>query len=500
MAKKVNVYIIVTLFLIPSFAFSETSYNLSPDLKVSREGYLRISGNTLGNNLDLDKDKSDGVTYMGYTFDMKFKVDYKESLTSLVRFESNGPFDFDAPILSDNKIDTLFGEVDNYSFPEVIPRVEEYWVDSVVYNLPVKFKIGQYPYQVGNGYALSGYYENYGLSVYTTNEDFNWTVYYAKPDIENKIILGPQVPQEKALDVEYDSRAHFMSFNAIIKRNGYSFQPYIGLLHDTTPSNQRVNSYPVFVNEDNLGTVGIDIDKEFDKLSIGFEVAKNFGKANVIGDSSDIIHKGYMAYADVSYNFEKIIPRSKLLISSGNKMDADDVLSGLFTSRSNNAFSVYSPTNANLSDTIYPAAYGPYLATGGGSAFNYGIARPSIFGDTYQLNDLILPNIGVDMQVTEKWSVSIDYWYLRSFEHAIGTRNDRAITLSSDLGHELDFYNSYDLTEYISFNLLTGVFFPGKYYHEKRDDEDILGLAPTPRSDGGADIAYQIEFATEIKF
>lgn len=93
---------------------------------------------------------------------------------------------------------------------------------------------------------------------------------------------------------------------------------------------------------------------------------------------------------------------------------------------------------------------------------NYGVARPSVFGDTYQLNDLILPNMGVDLQVTEKWSVSFDYWYLRSFEHAVRILNDRAITLSSDLGHELDFYSSYDLTKHISFNLLPGIFIPGK--------------------------------------
>lgn len=494
-------YILTVLFVIlPSIALSETSYDLSSDLKLSIENHLRISGNALGNNLDLDSNKSDGVTYMGYTYDLKFNLQYKDLLTSFIKLESNGPFDFDAPIISDKKIDTFFGEVDNYSIPEVIPRVEEYWVDSFVLNFPVKFKIGQYAYQVGNGFALSGYYENYGLSVYGTDEDFKWTAYYAKPDLVNKIILGPQVPQEKALDVEYDSNAHFLSFDTIITWNEFSFQPYIGLLHDTTSSDNRVNSYPFPVNEDNLGTIGIDIDKDIDKLNFGFEVAKNFGKANIIGESSDIIHKGYMAYADVSYSFEKITPRSKLLVSSGNKMDADDVVSGQFTSRTNNAFSVYSPTNANLSDTIYPAAYGPYLATGGGYALNYGIARPSIFGDAYQLNDLILPNVGTDIQITDKWSVSVDYWYLRSFEHATGTRDSRAITLSSDLGHELDFYGSYDLTENISFNLLTGIFFPGKYYHERRDDEDILGLAPAPRFDGGADIAYQIEFATEITF
>ena len=110
-----------------------------------------------------------------------------------------------------------------------------------------------------------------------------------------------------------------------------------------------------------MRTIGVDTDINFDKLNIEFEAAKNFGNANVIGNGSDIIHKGYMVYAAVSYSFEKITPRSKFLISSGNKMDGNDVLSGGFTSHSNNSFSVYSPTNANLSNTIYPAAFCPYL-------------------------------------------------------------------------------------------------------------------------------------------
>lgn len=289
-------------------------------------------------------------------------------------------------------------------------------------------------------------------------------------------------------------------FDTIIRWREHSFQPYVGLLHDTPPSTSRVNTYPFPVNEDNLGTIGIDTNMNFYKLNVGFEVAKNFGNANVIVEGSDIIHKGYMAYADVSYSFEKIPPRSKLLISSGNKMDSNDVLSGKFNSHSNNSFSVYSATNANLSDPIYPAAYGPDVATGSGNALNYGIARPSVFGDAYQLNDLIMPNMGIDVKVTEKWSISFDYWYLRTFERALSIRDERVTTLSSELGLELDFYKSYDLTKNMSFNLLTGIFIPGKYYREKREDSDVLGLAPSSRYDGDADPAYQIELATEIKY
>jgi hypothetical protein len=361
-------------------------------------------------------------------------------------------------------------------------------------------KLGLYPHLVGNGYALGGYYENYGVIIYSTDENLEWRVYYAKPDLENKIILGPQVPQERELDVEYDSNAHFMSFDTIIKWDTYSIQPYIGLLHDTTPGNRRTSAYPVIVNEDNLGTIGIDVDMNFHELNIGIEVAKNFGNANIPGDDPDLIHKGYMVHIDTSYTFQKFIPRSRLLVSSGNKMDAEDVVSERFNSRSNNEFSVYSPTNMNLSDTVYPAACGPYVATGGGYALNFGIVRPGAFGDPYQLNNLILPNIGVDIQATEKWSVSVDYWYLKSFEHVLGIRDNRVVTLSSDLGHEFDLYNRYNFTEYISFHFTMGIFLPGKYYHEKRDDRDVLGIAPAPRFDGDADPAYQIELATEIIF
>ncbi len=114
----------------------------------------------MGNNLDLDSDKSDGVAFMGYALDTELTIKYKESLTAFIKLESDGPFDYDALIMSDNRINSLFGDIDNYSLPEILLRVEEYWIDTTLCNLPVKMKVGQYAYQVGNGYALGGYYEN----------------------------------------------------------------------------------------------------------------------------------------------------------------------------------------------------------------------------------------------------------------------------------------------------------------------------------------------------
>ena len=500
MAMKKYLYPFLILFLFTSPAMSETLYNLSSDWKLSLQNHTRVSGNFLGNNLDLNSDKSDGVAFMGFAYDMKLTTEYKDIFSSFFKLESNGPFDYDAPVLSDRKVNTISGQVDNYRFPEIIPRVEEYWVDTRVFSFPVKFKVGQYPYQVGNGYALGGYYENYGASIYSTSENFKWTVYYYKPDIVNKIVLGPQTPQEKDQGYAYDSNAHFLSLDIMVQWNGFSFQPYVGMVRDTTPADHRDNIYPYPVNEDNLGTVGIDVNKDIDKLNIGIEVAKNFGSANVTGNNSDIIHKGYMAHADVSYAFEKITPRSKMLISSGSKVDESDVLNGRISSHSNNSFSVYSPANSNLFDTVYPSAQGPYVATGAGYAINYGVLRPGAFGDPYQLNNLIMPNLGMGFSASDKWTISLDYWYLRSYERPIGALDNRAIKLSSDLGHEVDFSTDYKLTEHITLNFLAGVFIPGKYYREKRDDGDALGLVPSPRFDGDADPAYQFEFGTEITF
>lgn len=64
----------ILLFLLPSVAFPGTIYNLSPDLELSLENHLRISGNTFGNNQDLDSDVSDGVSYIGYAHDTSLNI------------------------------------------------------------------------------------------------------------------------------------------------------------------------------------------------------------------------------------------------------------------------------------------------------------------------------------------------------------------------------------------------------------------------------------------
>ena len=43
----------------------------------------------------------------------------KEILTSFLRLESNGTFDYNVPLMSTRKISTLYGEIDNYSIPVI---------------------------------------------------------------------------------------------------------------------------------------------------------------------------------------------------------------------------------------------------------------------------------------------------------------------------------------------------------------------------------------------
>ena len=47
---------------------------------------------------------------------------------------------------------------------------------------------------------------------------------------------------------------------------------------------------------------------------------------------------------------------------------------------------------------------------------------------------------------------------------------------------------------------LGGYFIPGKYYKEKRDDEDGSTFSPFVRGDGHANNAYQLEFYVELTF
>ncbi len=179
-----------------------------------------------------------------------------------------------------------------------------------------------------------------------------------------------------------------------------------------------------------------------------------------------------------------------------------DNVDTVLTSGKNRAFSVYSPLNANLADAITSTTItGPLVAMGRGWGLNYGINRPTTFGDPGLYENIILPGLGFDYQLTDKLSLTFDWWYLKAMEKGIGTYDGISKKLSSDLGNEIDLSFTYTLNNNVTLSLLSGYFFPGKYYKEERDDTTGTSLfTPFIRGDGKADGAYQIEVTMEVKF
>jgi hypothetical protein len=135
-----------------------------------------------------------------------------------------------------------------------------------------------------------------------------------------------------------------------------------------------------------------------------------------------------------------------------------------FTSGKNRAFSVYSPLNTNLADSIYPVGPEsmPLVAMGGGNGLNYGVGRPTTFSDPYLFENLILVCLGLDFQITEKLSMTFDWWYLRSAERGVGTWAGESKTLATDLGHEMDMYVNYELERACGAKPVLRLFFSGR--------------------------------------
>jgi len=130
---------------------------------------------------------------------------------------------------------------------------------------------------------------------------------------------------------------------------------------------------------------------------------------------------------------------------------------------------------------------------------NYGILRPKTFysGD---FENLIMPSLGADFKVNERFTIGVYGYYLRSFEQGAGMFDGDPKWLSPDLGSEVDLYLDYQIRDGILVSLLGGYFIPGHYYREMRDDTDGSVLSPFVRGDGKANAAYQIELALELKF
>lgn len=488
--------------LLQCVCFADTQLLKTDDLTETLSAELRTDFISSANTVDLDnKIKTDDYAYLAYEYSFKFDLRYKETVEFFLKFETIGPGKSDAPLLSDKKILNYTGYVGDYQGAENLPRIREYWMDSGLPYLPIRFKGGLFRYSVGKG-LTSGFYENYGITLYNENDKFKGRFHYEQPDLTNRIILGPHIKQEKLQGIDYQpNAANLYAFDMEIpfsKKN--SIWPYLILLVDRTSDGKRTRVFDTPTDKDMLGTFGFNLNLNLNNLSFGFETARNFGKAVSSDDNfPDVEHKGFLVYADSSYDFGFFSPRMSVLVASGNKVTEEDFSRGSYLSKSNKAFSVYSPMNINLSDSVYPySGFGPLVAMGNGYGLNNGVPRPTTFDDPYLPENIIMPNAGIDFIPTDKLKVSLDLWFLKSYKKGWGSFLD-AKGLDRGVGKEFDLFVNYDVNRNFNLSLFGGYFVPGNYYKESRDDMRNV-FSPLVRGDGEADDAWQLELSATVTF
>ncbi|MDD5129754.1 MAG: hypothetical protein PHS66_01690 [Candidatus Omnitrophica bacterium] len=501
---------IVCLFMFLAFSFIPAAHGyelLNTDqLTLQLNSYFRTDLVTLKNVVDLDShNKDDQTTYLGIDYSFALDADFKDSGNKFyIKLERNGPYDYDAPLFIHNTLITSGGRIEKYRNAELFPQVEEAWLDNKLWG-NFGLKTGLYIYEVGNGFSLNGGYENYGATVYYQAKNIFWRLYYCRPDLAYKYYLGPRIQQEREQGQKYEpNAANFFATDVKITAGNQTFWPYVGMLADYTSNGKRDNLYAAPINRDLLGTLGTAWEYAADKFTLKLEAARNFGYAHTQdSEYKNIEHTGYMFYSGFDYVLGKLVPELQFLFCSGNKATLE--MAGkpdeLYVSGKNRAFSYASPTNRNLGDAVSSSNVSmlPIITMGGGYGLNYGVPRPGTFspGD---FEDLIMPSVGFDYNVTDKLCVSLYGYYLRAFNRPVGTLDGEARYLSPDLGVEADVFVDYKATEHINLGFLGGIFVPGKYYKEKRDDTDGSPFSPYVRGDGQANNAYQLEFYVEVTF
>ncbi len=498
-------FVLLVILNITSLAYGYELLN-TEQLAVNLDAYLRLDLVSWKNVVDLDShNRDDHTTYLGVDYGLALDAQFKGSGNEFfLKLERNGPYDYDAPLFIHNTLINSGGRVESYRNAELLPQIEEIWLDNRLWG-GFGLKTGLYIYEVGNGFSLNGGYENYGATLYYKTQDIFWRLYYCRPDLVYKNILGPRVDQEKDQGQKYEpNAANFFSTDLKITAGKQTFWPYVGMLADYTSAGKRYNLFAAPVKRDLLGTFGGAWEYAADNFTLKLEAARNFGYAqSEESEYKDIEHTGYMFYSGLSYVLGKFVPELQFLFCSGNKatLDIAGDPEAPYVSGKNRAFSYASPTNLNLGDAVASsnADMLPIVAMGGGYGLNYGVTRPGTFsaGD---FENLIMPSLGFDYNFNDKLCISLYGYYLRAFNPPVGTLDGESRYLSRDLGWEADLFVDYKVTDNINLGFLGGLFIPGKYYQERRDDVDGSTFSPYLRGDGSANNAYQLEFYVEFTF
>ncbi|MEK6647336.1 MAG: hypothetical protein AABY84_11765 [Candidatus Firestonebacteria bacterium] len=468
--------------------------------------HSRISYNMISNTTDLSSDSDDNAGYLSYLYDIGFYLKYAGSTEFFLKMVRATRSNYDAPVSGSKIVVWPGSEFDKYTSTEsILPRITEYWLDVPILesSMNTRFKAGLFSNILGNGF-VGGKYENYGFSFYNTSGKIKYNFHTEIADYNNKILLGPHIEQEKFFTYN-DTNAYLVSADFRINMGHFNFEPYVSLLRDTTQNSSRESLIATPTDEDILGTAGMMGLINFDELTVDFEYAKNFGKAISASKSyPDVAHKGYLVYGNVSYSiYDMLIPKVGIIMASGNKITDADLDALKLTGDTNNAFSVFSPSNTNLFDTQYPKKSGPFIATGSGHAINYGIPRPGTFSNANLLENLDAKYIGLSAVPISYLYFSLDYWFLKSMETYPGTNslsNGSKTEFSNNLGSELDLFGSIQIRSNISFNIIYAYWTPGDYYKELRNQYSGTGFTPLVRADGIADGISQFEIGVEFLF
>lgn len=509
--SRLNIVLAVSLLAgtvsLAGGAFAETKVMEGDSYIMTASPYFRTDFNMMENSVDLDtKIRDDRVQYIGIDYSLSFDLEFKNDGPEVfLKIQRNGLYDYDAPVIINNTLQTYLGKVHPYKNAELLPEVREYWIDVPVYTpQDVRLKPGLFMHEVGHGISLNGNYQNYGIELYTDSDDFRWNIYTCWPDYENKPLLGPYIKQEKPQMIDYEhGKTYFLSTDLKVSKEKVSVQPYVGLLMDYSVG-KRLDLFQTPTDEDILGTVGVSWDFNFDKFSFSAEYARNFGRARSSqAGLPDVDHRGYAVYADASYSFGKFTPVSRFIFASGNKLTTDMITNGdtTYTGSKNNAFSVYSPMNGYLADSVYPSITTlPIVAMGNGNAMNYGVRHAGTFGDPAQIENLVLVDLGFTYNPHEKINIGFDWWYLANAQKGIGMYNNVPKVISPELGNEVDIFFEWLATKNIALGVVGGIFLPGPAYREERTDVNGSLFTPYVRGDGKADPAYQLEMSMEMSF
>lgn len=502
--------LLIACFILVGCAYSYPIFE-TENFVFSVESYLMLDLINFKNVVGLDSNnKDDKTTYLGIDYSLGFKSEYRNNGPIFyLKLERNGPYDYDAPLFINHKL-TVPGprQIKPYSNTELLPQVEEFWLDLPILSIPLRLKAGLFPYEIGKGFAQgTGTFENYGVSLCYSADNFNWRFHYFRPDLVYKTKLGPTIRQERQEGILYQTNAaNYFTFDMTFLTQGHKLQPFASLLLDSTSEGKRDNTFVTPTDKELLGIFGLDYDFSFRDFSLGLEIARNFGVAYSNNDDfKDVEHKGYLLYATAAYNIGKFSPHCQFLLSSGNKVTTEMVDNGdeKFPGGANKAFSIYSPLNMNFWDSLTPSLdSAPLVFLGWGYGLNYGVGinRPSTLADDSVLENLIMPSFGFDYKFTDKFTLTLDYWYIKANERGVGSLEGVAKELSRNLGQEIDLTLSFEVNEHFNISLYSGYFLPGKYFREERDDTEGSLFTPFVRGDGNANAAYQIELVTEFKF